>query len=241
MAKASQTRAKPAPAPGVESDVGTASPARQATFYLAGPPPQPGAACAGKRGAVASRVDAAMARYADGDGAAFGDLYDGLSPVLMAYLCRRTRNRETAEDLLQETFLRIHRHRGRYKPSNPVLPWAITIAVRLLMNRVRHDRNAQQLFVDGGAHEGTMNEGGPEDIAAALELAARIERELLQLPAPQREAFELVKGEGLPLKSAASRLETTEAGLKMRLFRIYDRLRPLLSECNDAGGRGPQR
>jgi hypothetical protein len=60
--------------------------------------------------------DAAMARHAAGDQAAFAELYDGLAPLVMAYLRRRTHDRKLVEDLVQETFLGLHLHRGRDDP-----------------------------------------------------------------------------------------------------------------------------
>src|SRR5262249_5976182 len=108
--------------------------------------------------AVAARPvgnDAAMARHAAGDQAAFAELYDGLAPLVMAYLRRRTHDRDLVEDLVQETFLRLHLHRGRYKRDAPVLPWALTIAARLLANRVRGTRRASAVFSeDDSAHDG---------------------------------------------------------------------------------------
>jgi RNA polymerase sigma-70 factor (ECF subfamily) len=172
------------------------------------------------------RTDAAMARYADGDEAAFAELYDGLAPQLIAYLRRRTPDRALVEDLVQETFLRIHLHRGRFRGDAPVRPWAFTIAARLLANRVRGVRRANTTFFDEErASERPAEASGPEQQAIATELAERIEHEVQRLPDTDREAFDLVKREGVSLKLAASRLSTTTMALKMRLFRICGRLR----------------
>ena len=170
--------------------------------------------------------DAAMARYAAGDDAAFVELYDGLAPLLIAYLRRRVLDRTWVEDLLQETFLRMHQHRARYRRDAPVLPWAITIAARLLANRVRGVRRANVVFVDGdNIGEGVTEIASPEQLAMVMELAEQIEKEIGRLPDVDREAFELVKRKELPLKDAAPRLGMTILALKMRLFRVYNRLR----------------
>jgi RNA polymerase sigma-70 factor (ECF subfamily) len=170
--------------------------------------------------------DAAMERYAAGDETAFADLYDGLGPLVMAYLSRRTRDRALVEDLIQETFLRIHLHRGRYKRDAPVLPWALTIAARLLANRLRGARRADAIFVeDDRASRGSADMASPEDLAIGMQLAQQIEQEIGCLSSKDREAFDLVKRDGLPLKIAAPRLGISPLALKMRLFRVYSRLR----------------
>jgi len=176
-----------------------------------------------------------MARYAAGDDTAFAELYDGLAPLLMAYLRRRTRDRNLVEDLVQETFLRLHLHRGRYKLDAPVLPWALTIAARLLANRVRGIRRANVVFSDDDqARDEGVEATSPEQWVIGMELAERIEQELLRLPSADREAFDLVKREGLPLKIAAPRLRMTTLALKMRIFRVCGRLRRLMSGGSNA-------
>jgi RNA polymerase sigma-70 factor (ECF subfamily) len=171
-----------------------------------------------------------MARHAAGDPAAFAELYDGLAPLVMAYLRRRTHDRNLVEDVVQETFLRLHLHRGRYKRDAPVLPWALTIAARLLANRVRGTRRANAVFgEDDGAHDGGTETTSPEQLAMVMELADQVEQELLRLPGRDREAFDLVRRQGLPLKIAAPRLSMTTSALKMRLFRVCGRLRQLIN------------
>jgi RNA polymerase sigma-70 factor, ECF subfamily len=180
--------------------------------------------------------DAAMARYAAGDDAAFAELYDGLAPLVRAYLRRRTRDQTWVEDLVQDTFLRLHQHRARYRLDAPVLPWVLTIAARLLANRVRGTRRANAVLVDGEAAREVVTEtASPEQLAMVMELAGQIEQEITQLPDVDREAFDLVKRQDLPLKDAAPRLSMTTTALKMRLFRVYNRLRRLNKGDSAAG------
>ena len=170
--------------------------------------------------------DAAMARYAAGDDAAFATLYDGLSPLVLAYLRRRTTDRAVIEDLVQETFLRIHLHRGRYQADAPVLPWALTIAARLLANRLRGARRAGAVFrEDDRVDERATDAASPEQIAIGMQLAAQLEDEVLRLSTRDQEAFDLVKRGGVPLRDAAPRLGMSLTALKMRLFRVCGRLR----------------
>lgn len=178
--------------------------------------------------------DAAMARHAAGDESAFAELYDGLAPLVMAYLRRRTRDHNLVEDLVQETFLRLHLHRGRYRRDAPVLPWALTIAARLLANRVRGARRANAVFSeDDLAGDGGTETTSPEQLAMVMDLAHQIEQEILRLPGRDRDAFDLVRWQGLPLKIAARRLSMTTLALKMRLFRVCGRLRRSINGDSD--------
>ena len=78
-----------------------------------------------------------MERYVDGEAEAFEFLYRRVSPNLMGYLLRLTRNRERAEDLLQITFSKIHRARGSFLKGAPVLPWILAIARRSFLDERR--------------------------------------------------------------------------------------------------------
>src|SRR5688572_22381680 len=63
-------------------------------------------------------ADAAMERYANGDEAAFGELYDALVPRLYAFVLRKMRDPVRAEDLVQQTMLQVHCARGRFVPGS---------------------------------------------------------------------------------------------------------------------------
>jgi DNA-directed RNA polymerase specialized sigma24 family protein len=68
-----------------------------------------------------------------------------------------------------------------------------------------------------------------------MELADQVEQEILRLPGSDREAFDLVRRQGLPLKIAAPRLSMTTVALKMRIFRVCGRLRRLINGDSDPG------
>ena len=87
-----------------------------------------------------SKASIAMARYANGESRAFVEVYDELAPSLFHYLQKLARNDATAEDLLQQTFLRMHDARGRFTPGAAVEPWAFSIARRLFIDWYRQCR-----------------------------------------------------------------------------------------------------
>jgi len=178
-------------------------------------------------GAAASR---AMSRYARGDDAAFAEVYDGLSVRLLAYLRRLARSEATAEDLLQQTFLRMHNARARFHDGADVVPWAYAIARRVFLD---HARTAKR-FVPSGALDNESAPASPlpdaEAVLAAFELSTRFEAELEAMPPILREAFVLVREEGMSMAQAADTLGISVSAMKIRAHRAYERLRAVAGE-----------
>jgi RNA polymerase sigma-70 factor (ECF subfamily) len=185
----------------------------------------------GRSVSVAPRAEAdvAMERYAEGDDASFGLVYDALAPRLYGYLLRQTRDRARAEDILQQTMLNMHRARASFIPGAEVTPWAFAIARRLLVDSLR--RNKREVLSDDGELDPGPDRGPMADeVAQARELATRVERVLAKLPQSQRAAFELIKNEGLSVAEAAQVLGTTVAAVKLRAHRAYEALRGALGD-----------
>ncbi len=185
-----------------------------------------------------TRLDAVMDRYAAGDDSAFDALYDGLAPRLLAFLTRNTRDRARAEDVVQQTMLRIHAARGRFEPGAHVLPWAFAIARRLLIDQ--HRRGAREVLAttddDATLQLLTALDARADDVAIAKQTASRLAAELERLPENQRVAFGLIKQEGLSVAEAAEVLGTTVAAVKLRAHRAYEALRAALSDLDPDGG-----
>jgi len=176
--------------------------------------------------------DAAMERYAAGDDAAFEALYDALAGRLYAYLRRHVPDPHGCDDLVQETFLRMHRARGTFMTGAPVLPWAFAIARRLVVDRGRRDRRAPSGMddVDPEPASPVGATDRPEQVAEAREVARRLAQALARLPASQRSAFELLKQDGLTLAEAAAVLGVTVTAVKLRAHRAYESIRAALGE-----------
>jgi RNA polymerase sigma-70 factor (ECF subfamily) len=176
-----------------------------------------------------------MERYAAGDDAAFAEVYDALSPRLFAYLRRQTRDAAFAEDVLQQTFLHMHRARGTFIRGSCVFPWAFAIARRLVIDGARRGR--RDLLV--GAAEIDADESAKSDLgladqeAEARQLAQRLQTELSKLPASQRAAFELLRIEGLSHHEAAEVLGATVSAVKLRAHRAYVALRGIIGPAPD--------
>jgi RNA polymerase sigma-70 factor, ECF subfamily len=176
---------------------------------------------------VRSPVDAAMERYATGDDSAFAELYDLLAPRLYGYLLRQTRNQSSAEDLLQQTLLQIHRARGRFLVGAEVTPWAFAIARRLLIDGVRRRKREglTESVEEGGLDGVPSTDPSAQQTLEAHEVAGRLSARLATIPEQQREAFHLIKEEGLTLAEAAEVLGTTVAAVKLRAHRAYSALK----------------
>ncbi|HEX8795211.1 MAG TPA: RNA polymerase sigma factor [Polyangiaceae bacterium] len=164
-----------------------------------------------------------MERYADGDDRAFGVVYALLAPRLQAFLWRRTRDEARAEELVHDTFLRMHANRRHFARGADVMPWAFAIARRLLIDDHR------KLRPPPDPDDETR---GPwvDTVVAIHRLGRRMMQELEHLPEQHREAFMLVQLEGLSMAEAAQVLGCTIAAVKVRAYRAYETLRDRLGD-----------
>ena len=162
-----------------------------------------------------------MERYVDGEAEAFQFLYRRVSPNLMGYLLRLTRNRERAEDLLQITFSKIHRARGSYLRGAPVLPWILAIARRSFLD----ERRSANVRTEDLSPDGSLPEQQNEERPLPAELSDALEIAIGRLPETYREAIVLTKITGLSVAEAASVLGATETAVKLRVHRGYNQLR----------------
>jgi len=171
--------------------------------------------------------DEAMQRYAAGDDAAFAELYDSLADRLYGYLRRHVSERHRCDDLLQETFLRMHKARGTFLTGATVLPWAFAIARRLVIDQARRERRVPRVVddLDSAPDEPVGAENSPEQVIEARRLAQRLAGALAELPDSQRTVFELLKQDGLTLSEAAEVLGITVTAVKLRAHRAYESLR----------------
>ncbi len=180
-------------------------------------------------------ADLAMSRYAEGDDAAFSIVHRAVADRLRAFLMRMARSPSLADDLLQETFLRIHRARGSFDVGGRVMPWCYAIARNVYIDYVRQRSVRKERPAVNDPEEGELERpAGPESdgeqVTIAAELAARVERTLASLPPNQREAFVLIRYEGLSVADAAAIVGATEGAVKLRAFHAYEALRAALGD-----------
>lgn len=183
-------------------------------------------------------LDSAMDRYACGDARAFAEIHRALLPRLRAFLTRMTGSPTLADDLVQETFLRMHRARATFVAGGAVLPWAYAIArnVHLDHGRSSRLRKTERLPSDPGLEPEDPGATDAESAAIAAEAARTVERVLARLPPQQREAFVLIRYEGMSVQDAAAILGATPTAVKLRAFRAYEALRAELAELRGQKG-----
>lgn len=174
-----------------------------------------------------------MARYCDGDASAFRELYALVSPRLYGYLVKMARSRALADDLLQQTFMKVHRARTAYIRGADPVPWIYSIAHRTFLDETRRTKRAvvrvgdeEQLpeisaDLEGQTPERRDDPADPELLKTALDALAA-------LPEQQRQAVVLTKLEGKSVAEAAEIAGTTVGAMKVRAHRGYEVLRQLL-------------
>ena len=162
-----------------------------------------------------------MGRYSRGDTKAFEALYARVSPRLFGYLLRLCRDRQHAEDLVQVTFVKVHRARDSYIEGAPLLPWVMAIARRSFFDLTRRKKvRPEYLSHDGAVPEPEQKEEGLDN-----DLADALDRALGRLPPSYAEAIQLTKISGLSLSEAAEVLGTSKTAVKLRVHRGYKLLR----------------
>ena len=174
--------------------------------------------------------EALMAAYArDTDRSAFDEIFRRYSGIVMAIMRRGYRSTEDARDLVQQTFLQVHRARADFREGQPLKPWLLTIARNVLRDRIRYERRRppglplEEGFgghmtrpEDGAEHQVARN----EDLKHALATLPRGLQDLLQARFFAQESYE----------SIAARLSISKAAAKVRVHRAVAALRRVMTE-----------
>lgn len=183
---------------------------------------------------MAGDLPSLMLRYVEGDAAAFRVLYDALAPRVLGYLVGMARDRARAEDLLQQTFLKVHRARDRYVVGADPVPWVLAIAHRTFLDdhrargRARVTSTASGELPDVAVDLAGQAPGHADEPRADLTQHARVLAALGELPDAQRQAVVLTKVDGRSMADAAAIAGTSVGAMKVRAHRGYLALRRLL-------------
>lgn len=186
-----------------------------------------------------------MEAYIKGDREAFATLFTSLAPRLHGFFVRRFGNAAVADDLLQTTFLKVHRARDDYRIGAPLRPWIFTIAARVgldeMRRRGRRPEDANEAKLDRAASAISMQQEDASQILERAHVTQQVQEALDRLPESQRVVIDMHRYQGLTFSEIAERLHTTEGAIKLRAFRVYERLRrelrPLMQSlaAEDAG------
>jgi RNA polymerase sigma-70 factor (ECF subfamily) len=162
-----------------------------------------------------------LARLRAGDGAAFTAVYERHGAPIYRFLLRLCGRADLAEDLYQETWIRLARHARTLRPDTELRAWLYAVARNLVRS------HARWAVVDAASVRALASwwyfparaEGPPHEAAVAAQAARKLEDALARLPASGREVLLLVAGEGLPVDEAARALGITPEAARQRLHR----------------------
>lgn len=186
-----------------------------------------------------------MATLAEGDVAALDALMLRWQRPLRSFLLRHLGNEADALDLAQETFVRLHRHRARYRPGARFSTWMFQIALNLARDHARKNTRRRTSSLDALLTPPAADSAGtsgssppsrqfaddapsPADSARHAEEVAAVRAALAELPEDLRAVVTLFEYERLPHAEIAAIVGATPKAVETRLYRAREKLRAAL-------------
>ena len=177
-----------------------------------------------------------MERLQAGHDAALNSLMERHATPLFPFLCRMTGNEDDANDLAQETFVRVFKSHGTFRVEQRFSTWLFTIAANLARNHFRWRSRHPNLSLDAENPETGQSLGStlpaksptPKEAALAAKRATTVRVAVGNLPEDLREAIVLCEWEERSIAKAAAILETTPKAVESRLYRARGILRERL-------------
>jgi len=177
-------------------------------------------------------IEALMARYQQGDFSAATELIERISPRLHRFFLAQSQSRSDADDLLQETWLRIHKVRHTYRSGEPALPWFYAIA-----RHVRVDHYRKSLRKAAGERQLEAMSTEVEPVQKESESADGLSLLLAPLPESQREVIEMLKVAGMSLEEVARATSSSVGSVKQKVHRAYKKLRETMGVTGTEKGQ----
>ena len=166
-----------------------------------------------------------MTTYASGDRRSFVLLFQRWAPRLHGFFQRTLGESAAADDLLQSTFLKLHRARGSFQPLLRLRSWIYGIATHELQEELRRRKHTPLASEED---QQTVPDKPAPEMHTALEAsqrASKVRAAIDRLPEKQRAVLYLHRFEEMGFAEIARLLGTTEGAVKLRAFRAYERLR----------------
>ena len=167
-----------------------------------------------------------MIRLKSGDSAAFDEIYGVFNRRLLSFLVRLTKNRPVAEDLVEETWLRLVESMEKLDADTRLGPWIFTVARNLYVSHCRSRAREHSYTSDLILLWPSELSQSPFDLASSNQFEEQLEAAIASLPPKYREALLLVGVEQLRPMDAASICGISPESLRQRLSRA----RALLSK-----------
>ena len=169
------------------------------------------------------RLRQLMREYQSGRFEAFDELHAAIAPALRRYLLSQAREAAKAEDLVQETFLQLHRARHTYDAAFPLMPWVMAIARHVWLMDCRA-RSRRPHATDDVTEMDLPVRGD----AASFAVKTDVRRALGKVAASRREAVIRPHVHGFSFREIAERAGIAETAAKLRSSRGMAQLRALL-------------
>jgi RNA polymerase sigma-70 factor (ECF subfamily) len=169
-------------------------------------------------------LESLMSRYQQADEEAARALIEKVSPLLLRYFWAHASHRRFADDLLQDTWMRVHKARHAYRRGEPVLPWIFAIARHVRLDNYRRARRVEifetqvDVLPEIAASSSNVLPGVPD-----------IDAILAELPASQREVIVMLKVSGMTIEEIARTTSSSAGSVKQKAHRAYRKLRDLLT------------
>jgi RNA polymerase sigma-70 factor, ECF subfamily len=179
-----------------------------------------------------------MLRVQRDDAAAFAELVDRYRVRIFGHFLRRLGDRQEAEDLTQEVFLRLYRHRKRYQPRARFATWIFHITHNLACNAIRSRHNRRRIRLDPapGSEESSVPEelhrqrdSSPSRSLEQAELSGVVRAAVSGLAQRQRTAVELHQFHNRTYAEVAAELDMSAKAAKSLLYRARGQLRVVLA------------
>jgi RNA polymerase sigma-70 factor, ECF subfamily len=172
-----------------------------------------------------------MRRFRAGEGDAFPVLVRRHRARVFAFVLRLTQERSRAEDVLQETWLRVVRGAAAYQPTAKFTTWVYTIARNACLDGARRERHRTAEPLEEETPDAGTPWNDPERGAAARELRPLLEAAVAALPEEQREVFLLRELAGIPFADIARMTGAPEPTVKSRMRYALEALKKSLGQA----------
>jgi RNA polymerase sigma-70 factor, ECF subfamily len=169
-------------------------------------------------------LESLMSGYQQADEKSATALIERISPLLLRYFLVQSFSRRFAEDLLQETWMRVHKARHTYRFDEPVLPWIFSIARHTRLDHYRKRRRVEirETPVDVLPQSAAPQPDSPPDLAD-------LDAMLRELPESQREVIVMLKVSGMSIEEVARATRASAGSVKQKAHRAYEKLRAVLT------------
>ncbi len=183
-----------------------------------------------------------VGKVQDGDDSAFRELFDRYHRRAFAVAFGVVKNKQDALDIVQDAFIKVHRHIGNFQGSSSFYTWLYRIVMNLSIDHVRRAKKGRDLDYDDrvgresgdvagdGALLPEILDGNPSKTVLRKELTMAIQKALDELPEYHRAVIMLREVEGLSYEEMASVLKVPKGTIMSRLFHARRKMQDSLSE-----------